>query len=49
MQTVYLDKEELNIDEWLRWANNYADLIDPLCKGKQTVVEETEEMFRWWR
>jgi len=47
IQTVYLDKEELNIDDWLRWANNYADLIDPLCKGKQTVVEETEEMFRW--
>lgn len=30
---------------WLAWARNYADLIDPLTKGNSTVVEETEGMY----
>lgn len=31
--------------QWLVWARNYADLIDPLTEGKSTAVEETEGMY----
>ncbi len=32
-------------EQWLAWAKNYADLIDPLAEGESTVVEETEGMY----
>jgi len=34
--------------EWLKWASNIADLIDPLCEAEKTIIEETEDMFKYW-
>ena len=30
--------------EWVMWAANYADLLDPTTEGDNTVVEETDGM-----
>ncbi len=30
--------------EWLLWAVNYADILDPAANGKKSIVEETEDM-----
>ena len=45
-----LSHEEMaNKKEWLQWARNHADLVDPLTQGKDTVLEETEGMnYRYW-
>jgi len=43
------DVEMANKKEWLQWARNHADLVDPLTQAKDTVLEETEGMnYRYW-
>ena len=43
------DEEMANKNEWLLWARNHADLVDPLTQGNDTVLEETEGMnYRYW-
>lgn len=51
-----LEAEKFTIDDvdnsksdWLGWANNYADHMDPLKVADKTIIEETEHMFRsYW-
>lgn len=37
-------------EQWIAWARNYADLVDPLSEGVETAVENTEERHStsWW-
>lgn len=49
---VELDANVLNLDgndasksEWIEWAQNYTNYIDPLKKAVPTIVEETEGMY----
>lgn len=44
-----LDNEVVEHVEWLQWARNHVDLVDPLKEGVETVLEETEGMYyRYW-
>ncbi|KZY74479.1 hypothetical protein A3740_16430 [Oleiphilus sp. HI0068] len=43
------DEEMSKKKAWLLWARNYADLVDPLTQGNDTVLEETEGTnYRYW-
>jgi len=48
-ETLNIGNVNISKQDWLDWANNYVDLVDPLMDGKDTIVEETENMFKsYW-
>ena len=45
----FSDEVMVKKKEWLLWARNHADMVDPLTRGNDTVLEETEGMnYRYW-
>lgn len=49
LQTAEIAPEKVEEKQaWLRWAKNYADLMDPLTQGEETIVEQMKDTYRAW-
>src|SRR5690606_4023382 len=49
LQTVDIAPEHVEQKRaWILWAKNYANLVDPLAQGEETVVEKISETYRVW-
>lgn len=45
METFTIGETQVSKQEWLAWAHNYADQIDPLKQAEPTIIEKTQNMF----
>ena len=45
MESFTIGETQVSKQEWLAWANNYADHVDPLKQAEPTIIENTQNMF----
>jgi len=45
METFTIGETQVSKQEWLAWAHNYSDQIDPLKDATPTIIEKTAGMF----
>ena len=45
-----LEKEETKrgIEDWIDWAIQQADRLDPLAESPHSVLDEPHERAYWW-